>query len=595
MQRSHRAVVASLLLLLAVATYWPVQNHDFVNYDDDDYITENATVQQGLSASTLRWAWTSTEAANWHPLTWTSHLIDVSLFELNPGPHHMTNVALHGLSTVLLFFALGALGRPNGGWRRSAVVAALFAVHRAHVQSVAWVAEHKDVLSGVFWMASLLAYAWYAARPGAGRYLVVFVSLALGLTAKPMLVTLPFVLLLLDVWPLKREEVWRRLVMEKLPLLALSVGSSIVTVVAQSGGQGFSSPQGYSLGVRAANALAAYAGYLGKLFAPVNLAVFYPHPGSDVPWLRVAVGATALATMSVLAWWQRRERPWLLVGWLWFAGTLVPVIGLLQVGGQAMADRYTYLPYIGLFVVLVWGGNELLGSRRAIAGATAAFVVVALALLARGEIAHWKNTETLFERALEVTGPNHVARINLAEHLGQQDRPEEALEQLQAALVDFPDSIKAHYNTGVALTVLGRHEEAVPYFERTVAAEPDHVEAHTYLGASKIRQRRYDEAYAHFERVVALAPGDAEAHFNMGIARAAQRRWDSAATHYRRALRLRPDYGRAHFELSQALFGAQQYSAALDELRLARRHGHDVPERMIEQLSAMVAQAAAPN
>lgn len=582
-----RAGVAALLFLLAVVTYWPVRNHDFVNYDDDDYITENATVRQGLDAQTLRWAWTSTAAANWHPLTWVSHLTDVELFGLNPGAHHTTNMLLHAISTVLLFAALGLL---TGGWWRSAVVAALFCVHPMHVQSVAWIAERKDVLSGLFWMATLAAYAHYSLRPTSARYLWVFFAFALGLTAKPMLVTLPFVLLLLDVWPLRSTRGTRRLIVEKLPLLALAVASSIVTVVAQSGGQGFSSPQTYALSVRAANALAAYGFYLGKLFAPIDLAVFYPHPGADLALWRVAGGAAALVLVSLLALRQRRERPYILVGWLWFVGTLVPVIGLVQVGGQAMADRYTYLPYIGLFIVLVWGGAELL--KTSVAGRwTAAILPIALlAFLSRGELTYWKNTETLFERAIAVTGANHVARINLAEYLGQQGRPEDALAQLRAALVDYPNSIKAHYNTGVALNMLGRYDEAQPYFERTLAAEPNHVEALKYLGAGKIRQRRFEEAFALFERGAALVPGDPEAHFNMGVAQAAQGHWEAAARHLRRALELRPDYARAHFELSQALFGAQRYADALEELKLARRYGHEVPERMIERLSKIVAE-----
>ncbi|MEO6196456.1 MAG: hypothetical protein ABIS20_25835 [Thermoanaerobaculia bacterium] len=435
-------LLGAALALLTLAAYLPALHNGFVNLDDGLYVTGNPQVQKGITRASAAWALTANVANNWHPLTLLSHQLDCQLFGLDPAGHHATSLLLHLANTLLLFAVLRGM---TGAVWRSAAVAALFAVHPAHVESVAWVAERKDVLSALFWILAMAAWTSYARRPSPGRYLLVALMMLLGLMAKPMVVTLPFALLLLDVWPLERRGLgWKRLIAEKLPLLALSAAASLVTLRYQRTSLAPLDLVPWS--VRLANAAVAYASYLGKLLLPRNLAVFYPIPLAIPAW-QVAAATALLAALTALATWKARRAPWLLVGWLWFLGTLVPVIGLVQVGRQAMADRYTYLPSIGLFVAIVWGiawGIAALArERRAILATASAAAILALAVGTWKQAGTWHDSVALYRHALAVTRGNYVAHVGLAKALTAERNLEGAEEEYRAALALRPRLIEA--------------------------------------------------------------------------------------------------------------------------------------------------------
>ncbi len=435
-------LLGAALALLTLAAYLPMLHNGFVNLDDGFYVTGNPHVREGITRASVAWALTANVANNWHPLTLLSHQLDVHLFGLDPAGHHATSLLLHLANTLLLFAVLRGM---TGALWRSAAVAALFAVHPAHVESVAWVAERKDVLSALFWILAMAAWTGYARRPSLSRYLLAALMMILGLMAKPMVVTLPFALLLLDVWPLERLGLgWKRLIAEKLPLLALSAAASLVTLRYQRTSLAPLDLVPWSL--RLANAAVSYAAYLGKLLLPRNLAVFYPIPLSIPPW-EVAGAAALLAALTALAVWKARQAPWLLAGWLWFLGTLVPVIGLVQVGRQGMADRYTYIPSIGLFVTIVWGiawGIAALARERRMILVTAA--VAAILALAMGtwiQVGYWRDSVALYRHTLAVTRGNYVAHLGLAKALVVKRDWEGAAEQYRAALALRPGLTEA--------------------------------------------------------------------------------------------------------------------------------------------------------
>jgi len=431
--------------------YNPVNRHPFVNYDDDRYVTENAHIRQGLTGDTIGWSLTSTEQANWHPLTWMSHALDVSLFRLNPAGHHLTNVLLHVVNVCLLFLLLMWATKRLGP---SLFVAALFAMHPINVESVAWVAERKNVLCTLFFFLGLLAYGWYAQKPGWKRYLVVLVSFGAGLASKPMVITFPFVLLLLDYWPLARADganktPWSRLVLEKLPLFALSVASAAITMLAQQSGGAVRSNTEFSFGVRIANAICAYAMYLWKMIWPSHLAPLYPHPGSSLPAWQVVLAAIILAIITTLVW-RFRSRRYLLVGWFFFLGTLVPVIGLVQVGEAAMADRYAYIPLIGIFVMIAFGSSDVAQQKSwgFISAIPAAVALIALSFATYRQIGYWHSNEELWSHALAVTSNNFVAEDNLGGALILEGREEEAQAHFAAAARINPRDPMSHSNLG---------------------------------------------------------------------------------------------------------------------------------------------------
>lgn len=478
---SDKLLICCGLIVLTLLVFRPVVGHDFVFFDDDVYVTHNPHIQQGLSPSGVRWAFTTFHAANWHPLTWLSHMLDVQCYGSNPAGHHSTSLILHAFNAALLFLVLV---RMTGRTGASAFVAAVFAVHPLRVESVAWVSERKDLLSGAFWVLTLGAYARYAEKRSLARYVMVLVSLALGLMAKPMLVTLPFVLLLLDYWPLARWESLRAtkgLLLEKVPLFALSAVSAAVTWKAQHAGGAIQSVEQFPFAIRMGNAAVSYVLYLKQLIWPTGLAFFYPHPGARA--ISQVLGATlcVLAVSAIVLLLARRRR-YLPVGWFWYLGTLVPVIGLLQVGGQAMADRYTYLTQIGLLIMLVWAAADALDrldprARRICGSILAAVVLLPLAVAARTQLASWQNSYTLFTRALAVTDRNATAHNNLGALLAREGSVAEAERHFRAALEIQPRYPHANKNLANMLLEQGRNEEAATYYRAMLDLCPDDVES----------------------------------------------------------------------------------------------------------------------
>jgi len=531
-------LVCLLLIAATLTVYWQVRNHDFINFDDNQYITDNIHVHTGLRSDNITWAFTSTHAANWHPLTWLSHMLDCQLFGLNPTGHHLTSVFFHLVNSLLLFLILRWM---TGTLWRSGIVAALFALHPLHVESVTWVAERKDVLSTLFWMLTLWAYLAYTKRPGLKTYFLLLIAFALGLMAKPMLVTLPFVLLLLDYWPLKRIELgqsgiglpaasqtstsakkpWAQvfpLLLEKTPLFVLAAVSSVVTYIVQKSGGAVGALQAYPFKIRMANALLSYAIYMGKMIWPQNLAVFYPHPEQSLPMWQAAGAGLLLLVISISVIRLGRRHPYLPVGWLWYVGTLVPVIGLVQVGAQGMADRYTYVPLIGLFFIIAWGVTDLLGSwryGRPALTVAATSLLSALIVCSSFQASHWKNSLTLFDHTLRATSNNWLIHNNLGVVLEKQGRLKEGTDHLYEALRIKPDYAEAHNNLALRLAKQGKLEEAIDHFSEAVRIKPDYVDALNSLGVALAKQGKLEEAIDHFSEALRIKPDYAKARRNL--------------------------------------------------------------------------------
>ncbi|MHB8069150.1 MAG: tetratricopeptide repeat protein [Desulfobaccales bacterium] len=513
-----------LCLLLAVAclaVYSQVRHHDFITFDDDMYVTENPMVRAGLTWPGVKWAFTAFHSSNWHPLTWLSHMLDCQIFGLHPGGHHLTNVALHLANAILLFLFLA---RATGAVWPSSLVAALFALHPLHVESVAWVAERKDVLSTFFWLATMWAYAAYVAAPSLRRYLVVVLALALGLMAKPMLVTLPFVLLLLDYWPLGRApggpgtapgvagsgepqppaagRVYWRLLKEKIPLFALAALSCLVTMAAQKGSGAVMPMAIRGLGPRIANSLVAYVQYGVKMFWPYPLTFFYPL--APVPWWEAAGAGLLLLVLTLFLLYGSRRHPYLAVGWLWYLGTLVPVIGLVQVGGQAMADRYTYIPFIGLFIILAWGISEATAEwrhRKIVLSSSAAALLLACLLSSWGQTGYWRNSQTLFTHAIDLNPDNYMAYHHLGMDLVNRGKLDQAIAMYQKTLALAPAYPSAYNNLAIAYARQGKFKEAVPLFKEAIRLTPGNVSFYRNLALAYSQQGQKSAAEAVMEQV----------------------------------------------------------------------------------------------
>jgi tetratricopeptide (TPR) repeat protein len=572
-----------LCLGLAVATlaaFWPVLGYDFINYDDGDYVSENPDVRVGLSGPGVHWAFTTFHAGNWHPLTWLSLQLDATLF--GPGSLlargcHLTNLLLHTANAILLLIVLRRL---TGALWRSALVAALFALHPLHVESVAWVAERKDVLSTFFWILTLGAYGWYVRRPGPARYLAVVAPFGLGLLAKPMLVTLPCVLLLLDYWPLGRlsgsgtppaRAPWRRRFAEKVPLLLLALASCVVTWYAQRGAGAVLTLEVVSPRLRLSNALESYVTYLGQTLWPQDLAVFYPYTTAALTPLRAGGAALLLAAVTALCCWQWR-RPYLIVGWLWYLGTLVPVIGLVQVGSQSHADRYTYVPLIGVFVMLAWGLNDLAQLRpnlRPVIGVAACALPLLCLAQARAQVAVWAGSQALWEHALKVTTNNHIAHHNLGVALGD---PEKAEEHLRAALRIQPKLVQARCNLAEVLQQQGKEDEARAAFEEVLDdsdATPEmRARAHYVIGLWFVRWREAAAATEHFRQAAALAPQEGRYRFGLGSVCEERGSLSQAEVEYEAGRRLSPDWPERARRIAWARGAAVEQKAGDDRLAL---------------------------
>jgi len=613
--RHWKILIPLVLALVTLAVFWQVRDHEFINLDDEQYVTQNPHVRGGLKAGGLAWAFTTTHASNWHPLTWLSHMLDSQLFGMNPAGHHLVNLLFHVASALLLFLVLNRMTQAL--WQ-SAAVAFLFALHPLHVESVAMVAERKDVLSTFFLLLTLWAYFVYTRSPGITRMIPVAAFFALGLLSKPMLVTLPFVLLLLDYWPLCRTAAPERtdahtlptqgsespvgkknrkkkqtresppvpperketssaaavpwaLVTEKIPLFALSILSSIVTFHAQQKGGAMSTFDDIPLLKRLGNALISYASYIVKTLFPQGLAVFYPYPASLPAW-QLLGSAALIGAISFFAVRFRKRFPYALVGWLWYLGTLVPVIGIVQVGMQSMADRYTYMPHIGLFIAVVWGIGEFAGrhaSGRKILAAVTGVVFAGLTVATWNQLSYWRNSITLFEHALRVTEQNSLAHLNLGVALNRAGKGSEAAEHYREALRINPNSSGAHFNLANYYSATGRKDDALLHYREAVRINPRYASAYNNLGLLMMSERRAEEAIPYYRNAVELEPSNAGIRYNYGIALAAAGRLPEAIVQFNSALKSRPDYPEAHNYLGMALLMQGNREEAIRHFRQA--------------------------
>jgi tetratricopeptide (TPR) repeat protein len=623
-----------VLVLLVGWAYLPVLRYGFVDYDDSVYMTANRQLSEGLTRDNVGWAFTTTQAGFWHPLTWLSYMLDCQIFGMRPGGLHLTNLVLHVANTVLLFVVLRLM---TGALRRSAFVAALFALHPLHVESVAWIAERKDVLSTLFWMLSLLMYARYAeefkahppSAPGATGsprtkvfYAATFFFFVCGLMSKAMVVTLPLVLLLLDWWPLRRFELstrngsyseFKRIFLEKLPFVAASVACAVITVHAEKGFEALPSSDDLPFVKRAANAMLSYACYLLQTFWPADLAVAYPFP-KPVPVWSVGCAALLILALSAGALWMARQKPYLAVGWIWYLATLLPVIGLIQVGYHARADRYTYIPLIGIFILLSWGAHELTRHWRyqmAALCATATAIVLLCSVVTRQQVGYWKDGKTLFQHAIAAVENNYLAhfylgivlskegRVDEAIHeyqealrlrpnvdvyngfgvfLEKNDRLDGAIEQFQEAVRLDPDFAEAHYNLGMALDRKGCLDNAIAEYQQAVRLEPDNADAHKDLGIALNRKGQPDEALVQFQEALRLQARSADIRYNLGNALLRKGRPDEAIVQFQEALKLKPDMADGHNNLGVVLSQKGRLDEAISHFQEALKIKPDYVE-----------------
>lgn len=594
-------IVSIFLAVIVWIAFGQALGHEFVGYDDPRYVVQNPWVTNGLTLGGIQWAFTHVHATNWHPLTTISHMLDCQVYGLQPWGHHLTNILLHAAAAILLFLALREL---TGNLWPSLFVAAVFAVHPLRVESVVWVSERKDVLSGVFFMLTLWAYTRYARGKGSPSfwYIALVVLFALGLMCKPTLVTLPFVLLLLDYWPLgrtqqsssraranmasqerQRRDTWPWLVVEKLPLFALSAASCVATLLAQK--QALDASLKPPLGERIGNALVSYAIYLGQMIWPAHLAVLYPYPEGNLKVSHVILALLLLLIISTGFFLWRRKYPFLLTGWLWYLGMLVPMIGIVQVGSQVRADRYTYLPQIGLYLLVAWGAMELFHqwrrSRVILAGA-GFLIITALITRSYFQTSFWQDTETLWKHATATTSNNYIATTNLAEALFQSGRFDEAIAECQKALKIKPDFVAAHNDLGAALVENqrggdgarrqnGAVDEAIVHYRRALQIKPDFAQAHSNLGTALLLKGQVDEAIAHYQKALEIDPNFAEARYSLGNAFLAEGEYSESIADYEAAVRIRPDYFEAHYNLGRVLAAIGKTGEALKEFNEALR------------------------
>ncbi len=592
-QRKQTVVVCLLIALITAGVYWPVAKQGFINFDDPDYVSGNPRVQAGLTLGSVQWAFTSFYASNWHPLTWLSHMLDCQIYGLRPGGHHVTSLLLHVVNSLLLF---GLLKRLTGAFWRSALVAALFALHPLHVESVAWVSERKDVLSAFFFMLTLWAYARYAEVQSPKSkvqslnsgvwYVAALVLFALGLMSKPMLVTLPFVLLLLDYWPLGRFQLstatpplpaaaqrstLRRLAVEKIPFFALSALSCVLTFLVQRACGAMTPLAKTPFELRVANALVAYARYLGKTFWPAKLAVFYPYSPLSVDSWQVMGAALLLLIATVAIVLAARKQPCLLIGWLWFLGTLVPVIGLVQVGKQALADRYAYLPHIGLFILIVWGAAAIvarLRRPRLISVVAAGLAVTGCGIITSHQLSYWRDTKTLFQHAVAVTSRNFVAYAVVGNALVEEGKLPEAIEQCRKSLEIAPDYPEAHNTLGNIYGKQGKYDEAIASY-RSAATDLSYADPRNGMADILIKQGKFAEAEAQCREALQLAPMHLPAMFSLATALHKQGKLDEAAEYYRRILELKPDLFTPRRYLGNILVAQGKPDQAIPQLLMA--------------------------
>jgi len=598
----HNVIIPYLLLIiLSFLVYGQVSHFDFVNIDDELYVTQNDRVQDGVSASGIIWSFTSSQAANWHPLTWLSLMIDHDIYALNAGGYHFTNLLFHILNTLLLFFLLNKM---TGAVYRSFFVSALFALHPMHVESVAWISARKDVLSTLFWLLTIWAYFLYAKQPGIKRYLAVFIFFALGLMSKPMVVTLPFILLLLDYWPLRRFPFQKKLILEKIPLFVLTVASAAVTYLVQKQAGAVGTIENYPLDIRIFNAIISYARYLEKAILPINLSVYYPYPEMWPIWQVVLVGIMIIL-LSILIWRKIERYPYLPLGWLWYLGTLVPVIGIVQVGSQAMADRYSYIPFIGLFIMIAWGVPDLIKNwphKKIILGSIGALIILVISLLSWQRCQLWGDKVALWSDALNnykiafaynLRGLSFAEKGNLQRALahyssalrvndkyvyalnnraiayatvGQNDL---AFKDYQQAINIKPNYADAYYNRALLHSKIGRYGLAILDFTSAIKFDPSMADAFVSRGIAFGNQRQFDKALADFNQALNINRNFFHAYFNRGIVYDVYQQYDLAAADFMKALRIKPDHAEAHYHMGIIFAKTGKYEKSISHFKRA--------------------------
>ena len=578
---ANKTLKIAICIFLAVSTfavYSQVQDHEFINYDDDKYVTNNEYVKAGFTRDSVGWALTTSYNSNWHPMTWLSHMLDAQLFGPNSKGHHLTNLLFHIANVLLLFLVLL---RMTGALWQSGFVAALFALHPLNVESVAWVAERKNVLSTFFWLLTMWAYIRYAQKTNLKRYSLVILFFAMGLMSKPMLVTLPFVLLLLDYWPLRRLQSDRRtaisrLVYEKIPLLVLVAGSVVTTLTVQKMGGALGSLNAFPIQERVINALVSYWLYLQKMIWPGGLAIFYAHPENTLSVWKGLATAALLALVTTAAIRLARRAPYFAVGWFWYLGTLIPVIQLVQTGSIAMADRYAYVPLIGIFIIIAWGLPELLAKwrlRSRILTIAAGIWISTLMLMTWNQVSHWKNSITIFSHAIEVTDIEYpdflLAHNNLANALLAEGRTGKAISHYKMAINLMPDYAVNHSHLANALFAEQKTEEAISHFKMAIELMPDYAIAHNNLGTVLLAEQKTEEAISHYKTAVKLLPDYATAHYNLGFALMKEKKTGEAIFHFKMAIQLEPNNTNAHSNLGNALLAEQKTKEAISHYKIA--------------------------
>lgn len=563
LNKRYDILICLFLSITTFSVYWQIHQYDFVSFDDNEYVYDNPHVKSGITLKNIIWAFTAFHSNNWHPLTWMSHMLDCQLFGLNAGCHHFINLLFHVANTLLLFLIFKQM---TGSLWKSSFIAAIFALHPLHVESVAWIAERKDVLSAFFWMLTMWSYIRYTMRPTIYKYLMTIIFFAFGLMSKPMVVTLPFVLLLIDYWPLNRFQSYplsivkkgrstTRLILEKAPFLILAPISCFLTYFAQKHGGVIKSLDVFSLKIRLANALISYISYIGKMIYPSKLAFLYPHPGMAA-WWKITGSCLLLAVISLLAIKNIKKRPYFIVGWLWYLGTLVPVIGIVQVGMQSMADRYTYIPSIGVLIIIAWSVSELVEHwKHKILWLTAATTVVVsiFTVITWEQIGYWKNSKVMFEHTLEVTTNNYIAHDSLGVEFFNHGNLKEAIYQYSKALQIKPDYHFSHFNIGVAFFQQGRIEDAIDQYIQAIDSEPNYFKARNNLGAAFFVQGKTEKAIKQYMEALKIKPDYIDAHINLAMALDKQGYIEEAIKEYKQALLIDPNNITAHFNLGSDL------------------------------------------
>jgi Flp pilus assembly protein TadD len=587
--RCKEIIISLFLIAASLAVYWQIINHEFINYDDKVYVAENPHIKDGVTLESIRWAFTTDRAANWHPITWLSHILDIELYGLNPMGHHWMNLQIHIVNSILLFLVFNMM---TGAIWKSAFVAALFALHPLHVESVAWVAERKDVLSAFFWILSIWAYARYTRQPDKKRYFLLIIFFVLGLMAKPMIVTLPFVLLLLDFWPLSRLQSTAQeskhfsykaltpLVLEKLPLFVLTTVSSFITFFVQQQGGAVRSLEAVPLNLRIANTFFSYINYLAKTIWPQDFALIYPYPSISIIW-QIILSVPVLLCISILTIKLAFRFPYLAIGWLWYLGTLVPVIGLVQVGYQSMADRYTYIPLIGIFIIVAWGMADISSRWRNQKNVLALLCCSVLALLmirTWHQARYWQNSVTLLSHSLNVTHNNSMAHYVLGQSLNQHGKVKEAVFHYNEALKIRPKFAMAHNNLGVIMADQGNDKLAIYHFDKAIQIDYDLGGAHNNYATILLNQNKFEEAAKHYKEAISIDPENIHVYNNLANMLEAQEHFDEAVLYYKKVLSISAQNADIHYKLGCILIKQEKVNEALNHFAEAIKLNPDFVE-----------------